>query len=304
MRISRQLKPRILLLSALMLTSKLMLPSVVRGNEPVRLGVPETAFQGMDPVDAKLALRGILRMTALGKHSLEVVSFPDRESFGRAVREKEIDLFPISSIECVELEEYVDPVVATVLHGETPLTNLVLLTRKDHPSKEVSDLKGVDLIFHQGPNYSLAEFWLENIVTQSGGENIESFFASRTKAFRPGEVVLPVFFKKIDACVIAKENWEAMAEMNPQLGEHLKVVAESKNVIGNMIAFHRDFEAEGKEEFIQQMLRFHESKAGNQLLTLSRAKRMVAYQTEWLDGVRALVDSSNNQDVESKGGTE
>lgn len=279
-------------------------------GETVRLGVPESAFQGLDPADAKLSLRHIFSMTSFGSYTIDVESFAESDSFRNAVRTNKIDIFPISAIDYLALEDFVRPVTGAVQHGDSPLSRLVLLVRKDSGLNSVDDLSGKKVIFHEGPNYDVAKLWVSKLIRESANANTESFFRDTSKSARNSEVILPVFFGKADACVATKESWQAMADLNPQLGVQLISLAESEAIVGNLIAFHRDFDLDGKDVFVSEMLRFHETESGRQILTVSKAKRMVPFQPEWLDGVREMLENpgrafaGEGQDENLRGGTE
>lgn len=261
----------------------------------LRFGILETAFHGVAPSSAKASLENVLNRNTANHFDAKVITFPNHESFSTAVRTQNIDMFLLPSLDYLSLEKYATPVLGTIHYGDSPLTKLVVLTRKDNPIRFLAELKGAEVILQKGVDYDLLKFWLEHITRRTGASNAEMFFGPMSESFRTSEVVLPVFFGRAEACVIAMENWIAMADLNPQIAEQLQVVEESDELIGTVIAFHSEFQAAGMNDFVNHLTNFHKTKDGQHLLTLAKTKQLVTYQPEWINGVRALNEAHSRQ---------
>lgn len=97
---------------------------------------------------------------------------------------------------------------------------------------------------------------------------------------------MPLFFRRIDACVVDSGNWEAMKELNPQLGR-LRVVARSEPYLEGVVAMplqphpHQD-------ELVASLLNLHKTPAGEQLGIVFRIGPLVRASKAQFESVRVL----------------
>jgi phosphonate transport system substrate-binding protein len=158
----------------------------------------------------------------------------------------------------------------------------VLLVRQGGRIEHLSQLKGCSLNLLDSPRASLATIWLDNELMQSSQGRCVTFFKTINTREKAQSVILPVFFGQVDACLTTSNSFQVMTEMNPQIGQQLRVLAASPEVIPSFFAFTAREGTSVQPELIRAMTRMHENVAGKQMLTLVKADRVVEGPLTWL----------------------
>ncbi|MEO8592047.1 MAG: PhnD/SsuA/transferrin family substrate-binding protein [Candidatus Solibacter sp.] len=165
------------------------------------------------------------------------------------------------------------------------LHSYFLLAKTSSSAATISSLRGKSILVssRNGSNTGLA--WIDVLLGSEKPERAASFFASAQVVEKPQACILPLFFGRVDACVVDEVNFNLAKEMNPQVGQ-LKVLARSRPLIESIIttAEPRPYQ----NELIEAMLSLHESPGGRQLLTVFRTERLVRIQPGDLDSAREL----------------
>jgi hypothetical protein len=102
-------------------------------------------------------------------------------------------------------------------------------------------------------------------------------------------VVLPVFFRQSDACVVTRSGFETMVELNPQLGRQLKILARSPEVVPAVFCFRADYAAGFKEDLFAGVRDLHKSAAGQQVLTVFQSDKIEDQPMSCLDSALELL---------------
>jgi phosphonate transport system substrate-binding protein len=102
-------------------------------------------------------------------------------------------------------------------------------------------------------------------------------FFSRVN-FQPksSRVVLPVFFRQADACLVSRRSFQVMSELNPQLPRSLRPLLNSARLVNSFLAVHRELPAERKRRFVHALTTLHSSPYGRQALTFFGCQRLIA----------------------------
>ena len=95
-------------------------------------------------------------------------------------------------------------------------------------------------------------------------------------------VVLPVFFRQADACVVARRGFDAMVELNPQLDKQLRVIATSPKFVPATMVYHKDCPAERKTMLSNLLRDLHVSEAGRQAQMLFNFREFVVIDASLL----------------------
>ena len=83
-------------------------------------------------------------------------------------------------------------------------------------------------MFWQNSRMSLALAWLDIALFNDGCRPVAEFCRVEQNK-KLTKVVLPVFFRQNDACVVTRRGFKTMSELNPQVGQQLRVLASSPN---------------------------------------------------------------------------
>jgi len=135
----------------------------------------------------------------------------------------------------------------------------------------------------------LALPWLETMLDTEGLGVGTDFWDTITSVKKLSRVVLPVFFGKADACLVTRRGFDLLAELNPQVGDRLRAIAVSPEVVPVVMFFRTDYAPPSKDSLLDALSRLHETPAGQQVLTVFQIDRLEEYPTLCLDSARQLM---------------
>lgn len=207
----------------------------------------------------------------------------------KEIRSKKIDLVVLLSAEYLELKGKVplEPLFVSAKE-EDIYDRLILVVRRDSGTRSLSDLKGKTLIQQKGLYADGRNLWLDTLLMRKGVKDPERFFSKAREVLKPLTAILPVFFRKEDACVVTLRSLQVMAELNPQLSRELLVLEESPPRPSCVLAARKGLTARHRETLQEVLGTLDQSAQGKQLLTLFRMNRLVPFQPEYLVPLEGL----------------
>jgi phosphonate transport system substrate-binding protein len=249
----------------------------------IRLGLSEAIFDDMNEDDAKAAVRAWTR-SVLGGSNLEVDGAPQlmrSEEIVHAITYHSIDGFSITGAEYSKVSRFLDPIMFTDSYAKKGV-EYVLLVRQDGGVHDLGDLRGRSLLVFQHANMCLASAWLETLLAGSNLDASDRFFSRVTKSSKAAQTVLPVFFGSADACLVTRQAFDIMGELNPQLHKKMRVLAMSPKVVAVLVALHKDSPDETKRRFRAALAGMFDSTIGRQILTLFQSDRLIVVDSSLL----------------------
>jgi ABC-type phosphate/phosphonate transport system substrate-binding protein len=220
--------------------------------------------------------------------------FDTKMEIGRSVgqmrdslKEHSVDLLVLDTTEYLALADagLVEALAAGTIRGQLLAFPYLLLT-KDASEGGIEGLRGKRIVVVSRLKSNLALVWLETLLADSKLGRAAAFFGSVENGYRASACVLPLFFGKIDACVVDAGNWDSIKELNPQLGR-LRVVARSEAVLEGLIA--KPVEPHPyQNELIDSVMNLHKTPAGEQLSLVFKTGVLVRVGKEPFESVRAL----------------
>ena len=199
------------------------------------------------------------------------------------------DLIALDVSEYLKLESS-HSIIPILTHARTPqagaLYSYVLLVNATSAVTTVAGLRGRNLLVSSRNKSNAGIAWADVLLGKEKLGRATEFFASIRTSDKPQACVLPLFFGKVDACVVDEINLNLAKEMNPQLGQ-LKVLARSRPLIENVIAMPVESHPYQKE-LLEAMLTLNKDPRGRQLLMVFKTDRFVRIQTGDLDSAREL----------------
>ncbi|HVV74153.1 MAG TPA: PhnD/SsuA/transferrin family substrate-binding protein [Verrucomicrobiae bacterium] len=173
-------------------------------------------------------------------------------------------------------------------HG--PGRTYLLITRRDSGLNTLLALQGKTLVQCAAANASLGPCWLTALVATNHAQFPDTFFGAIQTVVKPSAAVLPVFFKKKDACLVDSDAFEVMAELNPQLGRELQVVERSEPLVNTVVCLRRSVWSSDsyKADIIKALSELQLEPAGQQILTLFKTGVLVPFTESQLATVRQL----------------
>jgi ABC-type phosphate/phosphonate transport system substrate-binding protein len=166
----------------------------------------------------------------------------------------------------------------------------LLLASKGSLIKGIKDLRGKRLNVLVSSHANNGHHWLRTELLELGIENPSSFFERLEFKKRLNKTLLPVFFKKIDACIVDQSGWSVMTEMNPQLARKLKVVAKSPKLVDSLCGIRiKGWKREHhRQDLIGALADMSSDPAGKQILTLFRFNGLAPFKEAYLEGIKSL----------------
>ncbi|MFH0998838.1 MAG: PhnD/SsuA/transferrin family substrate-binding protein [Pseudomonadota bacterium] len=252
-------------------------PAIVT-DRVFRLAFSEKMFSQVQVEDARAAMK-VWMMTVFRERSIPTDPDPkiydNLEEMLRGSQGKPAEGFGITSEECWQLskEIKIDRLVVGAINGRIA-EEYVVLVHRDSPIGSLADLRERSLIVLENPRMSLATIWLDTFLLQNGMAATAKFFKSTTLANKLSQVVLPVFFRNSDACLVTRRGFQTMSELNPQVGKQLRILATSQELVPVLFAFRADHASPFREQMLVEMRRLPETPAGQQILTLLQTERV------------------------------
>jgi ABC-type phosphate/phosphonate transport system substrate-binding protein len=102
------------------------------------------------------------------------------------------------------------------------------------------------------------------------------------------KVVLPVFFRKADACIVTRQVYNLTTELNPQLNNELVIISRKENLIPGVIAVDSRLSREFKNKITHAFVNMLKSVEGKQLLMLFKVNDLIPFDPSYLKGTEAL----------------
>ena len=106
-----------------------------------------------------------------------------------------------------------------------------LITNKRGNKKTLKDFKnGIINILANSEN-QVPTLWLDKLLMLNKLPLSGKFFKKVTIDNKSNNIVLPVFFNKIDATIVTKASFDRLCELNPKIREEIEIVEKSKPMI-------------------------------------------------------------------------
>lgn len=256
------------------------------------MGYMASVYQDFNNKDISAAV-GILAQKIAWKHlgKGEARFYDSLPVLEMDVKNKRVQVLATPPEEFIELRNHapIDPVlVATTDKGHE--IELLLLVRKDSGIRTIRDLKNrtVSIPRRNDQFTNMFQVWLETLIMREGGRSIDTFFSSVKETRTIAKVIMPVFFRQADVCVISRQAFDLTAELNPQIGKELTAIARIGKLSQGIIAIDRRLPEETRQKIIQAFQSVHETPDGQQLLMLFKVRKLVPFRPEYLKATEAL----------------
>lgn len=271
---------------------------------PVRVAYTSTVLQNVSEGDAKAAIRvwgeAIARELDVVAHA-EVEIVPDAGTLRRLFQDGQADLGSMTAREFFEVESEldIDPLLA-ILRGGEPTVTYLLLVRDTGGPRSVGELRGRELRVLDTPQTELALPWLDTWLHDRGEGSVAETFGPVTTSSKLSAVVLPVFFGQATACLVPRDGFAAMTELNPQVGRDLRILIESPEYVPTVSFLRRGFTPTFRDDLIASILNFSASPTGRQVLNLLQSDGMIPISAAELQPTRDLVQTWSRQKASAR----
>jgi len=172
--------------------------------------------------------------------STEAMLFDHIQDMKNAFDRGELDLIvapPLLISRYFEREKLSDGFVG-LLEGKKP-ESLVLIARSDKNINSVKDLRSKRLGMIE--NDELADIFLDTLTLKSLKKSYKNIVLSIEQEKKINHLILDAFFDKIDAAVVYTSSYNVMTELNPEIKNKIKILAEFPVKGKNFSYFRHDY---------------------------------------------------------------
>lgn len=289
----RDLRSRVAALGLCLLPGLVAAPPSLPELE-IRAGLMSSAFAGVNTNDAEAAFKVFVEQlgTRNGYRAVaRTTTYEQLPELRRALQEGEVNILLVNGWDYLELEaERWTPALLTAGTRAGAGHRYLLLSGPTVSGRTLEALRGRSVGLLRAANGALGEYWLAGLLRARGAPPAKEYFREVRVEAQVSRLVLGVFFGKLDACVVTREGFETMAELNPQLGRRLQVVAESPPLADGLVCVSRGGWPSEKHraDLVRVLANLGDDPAGRQLMMLFRVERLWPFAPDHLDGVRDL----------------
>jgi phosphonate transport system substrate-binding protein len=243
--------------------------------------------------DATLAIQAWRDALAKETNVQIDVHVADKATLAREIREHQVDAFTMTTLEFFGFENYAAQRMITDDVNSKGGDEYVLLVHADSGIRDLAGLRHKSLGLYDNPQMCLAPMWLETLLASSNLGAPQEFLSRISLLNKLSRIVLPVYFRQSDACLVTRRDFATMCELNPQLGHKLRVLAASPKLIPKVMAFHKDCPPDRVRKFESVLVGLNKTAAGQQALTLFQSSRLVVVDSSLLQSALDLVKTHN-----------
>ena len=260
-----------------------------------RLAFSTRMFSEVKVDDARAVMK-VWMMTVARERGIPIDPEPQiyesLEEMLRGAQGKPVEGFGVTTEECWRLIKAikVDRLAVGIRAGRIS-EEYVILVHRDSGIEGIAELGGRSLDVLENPRMSLAIIWLDTLLVQKGMNPTAKFLSLGAPVNKLSQVVLPVFFRKRDACLVTRRGFQTMSELNPQVEKQLRVLATSPELVPTVFAFSSDYASPFREQMLVEMGRRPDSPVGKQILTLMQTEKIEERPMSCLDGTFELLET-------------
>lgn len=253
-------------------------------------GYSAKTLPDVDLRDATAALK--IYVNALAKKlqiSAESRIYEDSGALLKDAQSGQVYLFSLRALDYLRSHSYVEtaPGIIGVRAGKVT-ERLVFLIREEGQAADLNDLQGKKIALLKGDDVSV--LFLNLLLLRGGHPEMEGYFSAIDMKSSPSQALLAVFFSQADACIVGQSAFLTAGELNPQVTERLKIVAQSPEFIGTVAFFRNSMDKEFIRKVIELSGTLKDDPHGRQVLTLFKVEDLRPFNESNLENLRAMLD--------------
>jgi hypothetical protein len=162
-----------------------------------------------------------------------------------------------------------------------PLETYVLLVHRNTNWQRLSTQSSRRLMTEKMDQPNIGRMWLETVLNERQLPTGDTYFTQITPASKPARLILPVFFRQADTCLVLESAYQTMAELNPQISHQLTVLARSPGFITSISCATELLPEKLIDHFIEKSINSN-SLDSRQLKLIFHIKKAFAFKPEYL----------------------
>ena len=267
--------------------------AVTTNVDAVRFAFSAEMFTDVNENDAKASVKAWAQAFSRERHvpmSADPIILSGLDELKKSLRSGAIDGAAVPTQEYLDLEPGLRGTnLFLSSNGGRFTEEYLLLVRADSGIADLGGLRGRNVILFDNARASLAPLWLDAIFLQAGLGTATNFFGQMLAESKLVKVVLPVFFRQQDACVVTRRGFAIMCEMNPQVQAQLRVLATSPELVPSVGFLRVGFDSPLRDNMMYALRGLEQSVSGTQVLTLFQIDQLQEAPASLLNTAQDLV---------------
>ena len=223
----------------------------------------------------------------------EIVVYEDKSELTNDLANNRIDAIFINTIDFLDMQHLIDMErLYTVIYGDRAEQTVLLLVRKSDNLDMISGLQGKSISIPAG--HFLGRTYLEVLLMENDYPPIEQYFSNVHETIDTNSAIVDLFFNKTDAALVSDIAFELAAELNPRIRTTLKPLAESREMVPQIIGLNKNISEQNKTRIDEIMSKTHENKRIKHLLSLFRANKFIKLNQSDISSTKQLIDRYNS----------
>lgn len=221
----------------------------------------------------------------------ETAVFNDSSEMIRALRAGGVDLLILLPLEHLEIRKAVplEPILTGVA-GVDVAYKYILLVRRDMGIGDLHQLKERELVVDMATRGNIPQMWLDTVLMKNGLPDSQDLFGRITEVNKSRQAVLAVFLGRADICLVSRQAFETMVELNPQLRRELEILAESPDLTVGLVCARKAIYDKYKGLIQEGLVALNTKPQGRQLLTIFRLNALVPFEPVHLERILVLLE--------------
>jgi ABC-type phosphate/phosphonate transport system substrate-binding protein len=217
------------------------------------------------------------------------IIFSNLETMVKGINRGEIDLVAMSTVSYLQVKDQLNAEPFFVPVYDDKIENsYVLLVLKSKNISKIDQLRNKTFIIEKGLGGHFARLWADTLLFEKNLPESTVFFKTILSVDKASSAALPVFFGQSDACIIRKNSYELLAELNPQINEKLKILHESEPILIVVLLMRKDLSVDLKKMVIKSSQDLHKLHGSKQLMVMFHTAQLLPYKPEYLKNIENL----------------
>lgn len=261
-------------------------------SSPVRIILSSSMFQNIKSEDVEATtkiLAGELNKERNDEFDFKIITSNNQEELDNSTKDN-FDLLYISPIEYLKLKKKlsIEPGLVTQINNNYG-DIYYLIANKGKNKNEIKELANCHIIVFSKTEDQVPSLWLDKILRDNQLPIRTKFFKKISFDNKATNVVLPVFFNKVDAAIVTAASYELLCELNPQIKKDMSILKISKPFIRALFCLDgRNIDEDKKKYLIDYISRIHKGTYGKQLTELYMFDKLIPFKNEYLQNILEL----------------
>jgi phosphonate transport system substrate-binding protein len=241
----------------------------------LRIAMSETIAGEMNANDIRAAIKSWAEAVA---RQTGVRIEPELCTTGQLVqkiRNHQVDAFSVNVLEFAQVAAYAARELVVEEADVVDAQEYVLLVHQSSGIRNLAELRGRSMLLYRNRAACMDRIWLDTLLASARLGTADTLLGRIESNSKLSRVVLPVFFRQTDACLVTRRGFNTMCDLNPQLSKQLQPLAVSPKLMTTFLAFHKDTLPETKQRFLAAIANLNKTVEGRQAMLLFGGTHLV-----------------------------